>query len=471
MKKLSPRTTIIAGIILFIILTIGVILDVYQITNFPPIVAGIIICAFIYILIFAPTLTYRIFLGMIIGIFIGHYFPVQLIKIGNVSIATQDLKELGHIFLNLIKMIIAPLVLSTIIVGIAKLGDFKTVGRIGAKTIGYFMFASILSLILGLILVNLFQPGAVMHIELPPAGTETGIHGKLQSFGDFVDHVFPKSLIEAMTKNEILSILVFSIFFGIATAAIGEQGKVVVKAMDAISHVMLKLTGYVMNFAPYGVLGSLAALVSKIGLLKLIQVYPYLIGIFYLGLFIFTFGILFAIATLGGIPFWKLFKSIKEPFILAFSTASSESAMPKVIEGLEKFGCSSRIVSFVLPLGYSFNLDGSMMNMTFATMFIAQSYGMHLGWQQQVLMMLILMITSKGIAGVPRASLVVVAAILPTFNIPSEGLALLLGIDQILDMGRSATNVMGNAVATAMVSKWEGELNMNNEIEVIETAN
>jgi Na+/H+-dicarboxylate symporter len=453
MKKNTPFVTIIAS---------GVIVALLIVTHFagfPSEVAAILLTAFFYVFLAAPSLTYRIFLGMIIGIGIGHFFP-KTIGYHNISIPTEQLKELGHIFLNFIKMIIAPLVFSTIVVGIAKLGDFNTVGRIGLKTIGYFLFASFLSLTLGLILVNIFKPGVVMNLEIPKTGTETGIQGKMQTFGEFVDHVIPKSLIHSMADNDILPILIFSIFFGIATAAIGEQGKVVVKAMDAISHIMLKVTNYVMNFAPYGVMGSLAALVAKIGLPKILQVYPYLIGIFYLGLTIFLFGVLFVICTLGKIPFFRLFNHVKDPFILAFSTASSESAMPKVIEGLEKFGCSSRIVSFVLPLGYSFNLDGSMMNMTFASIFIAQAYGIDLSLQQQIMMMLILMLTSKGIAGVPRASLVVVAAILPTFNIPSEGLALLLGIDQILDMGRSATNVMGNAVATALVSKWEGELNM-----------
>jgi Na+/H+-dicarboxylate symporter len=449
--KLTKNTYLLITLVLVLLLVADGLLPL------PLWLSGLLILGLLFVLVISPQLTIRIFQGMVIGVAIGHFFPDR-IGFPPLSIPTQELKELGHIFLNLIKMIIAPLVFSTIVVGIAKLGDFNTVGRIGVKTIGYFIFASLLSLALGLILVNLSQPGKVMNLPLPPAGTETGIQGKLQTFSDFVDHVVPKSLVEAMAKNEILAILVFSIFFGIATAAIGEQGKVMVKAMDALSHIMLKLTGYVMNFAPYGVLGSLAALVSKMGITKLIEAYPYLIGIFYLGLAIFLFGILLIICTLSGIPFFRLFKAVNEPFILAFSTASSESAMPKLIEQLEAFGCSRRIVSFVLPLGYSFNLDGSMMNMTFASLFIAQAYGIEISIQQQLLLMLILMVTSKGIAGVPRASLVVVAAILPTFNIPQEGLALLLGIDQILDMGRSATNVIGNAVATVLVSKWEGEL-------------
>ena len=453
MKKLSASVTLLASAVIVLLLVVA------GYAGFPVWVAGLLIAAFFYVFLAAPSLTYRIFLGMVIGIAIGHFFPKQ-VGIAPVAFATVQLKELGHIFLNFIKMIIAPLVFSTIVVGIAKLGDFKTLGRIGLKTLGYFLFASFLSLTLGLVLVNLSEPGLRIKKELPQVGISTGIAGKMQTFGEFVDHVIPKSLIHAMSENEILPILVFSIFFGIATAAIGDSGKVVVKAMDAISHIMLKVTNFVMNFAPFGVMGSLAALVSELGLPQILEVYPYLIGVFYAGLCIFIFGVLQVICVINRIPFFRLFGAVKEPFILALSTASSESAMPKLIECLEKFGCSNRIVSFVLPLGYSFNLDGSMMNMTFASIFIAQAYHIPLSLEQQILMMLILMLTSKGIAGVPRASLVVVSAILPTFNIPTEGLMLLVGIDQILDMGRSGTNVIGNAVATTLVSKWEGELNM-----------
>lgn len=398
----------------------------------------------------APKLTTQIFLGMLLGILVGHFFK---------DIAF-DLKILSDIFLRLIKMIIAPLVFTTLVVGVAKVGDFKSVGRIGIKTILYFQFATALALILGLIIVNVFKPGYFMHMELPTQGADTGIQTQAININEFISHIFPTSIIQAMANNEILPIVIFSLFFGIAAAAIGEQGKPMVKVLDSAMHIMLKVTNYVMAFAPMGVFGALAAVVSKQGI-DVLYGYVYLMACFFGGLLFFIFVILFGICTILRIPFLKLLSHIKEPILLAFSTASSESAFPKTIEGLEKFGCSSRIVSFVLPLGYSFNLDGSIMYMTFATVFIAQAYGINLSLQQEITMMLILLVTSKGMAGVPRASLVVIAGTLATFHIPVEGLLLVLGVDQILDMGRSATNVVGNAVATAVVSKWENELKLS----------
>lgn len=360
--------------------------------------------------------------------------------------------------MRFIKMIIAPLVFSVLVVGVAKVGDFKSVGRIGIKTLLYFTTAAIISLLLGLLLVNVFAPGKKMHLELPPANAEVGIQAS-QGFDtkNFINHIIPESIVDVMAKNEILPIVVFALFFGIAAASVGKKGKIVVDFFDSISHIMFKVTNYVMAFAPFGVFGALAAVVAKQGLGVLVG-YVYLIGTFYLGLFLFVFVVLFLICTVMKIKFFSLLNHIKEPILLAFSTASSEAAMPKTIESLEKFGCGNRIVSFVLPLGYSFNLDGSMMYMTFATVFIAQAYGIEMTVSQQVTMLLILLVTSKGMAGIPRASLVVIAGMLAHFNIPVAGLLLLLGIDQILDMGRSATNVVGNAVATAVISKWEGEL-------------
>lgn len=363
---------------------------------------------------------------------------------------------LSDIFLRLIKMIIAPLVLAVLVVGVAKVGDFKSVGRIGGKTILYFTFATLLSLSLGLVIVNIFEPGKVMHLKLPEASAETGVKANTQDAKNFVAHVIPDSIIHVMADNEILPIVVFALFFAIAATSIGGQGLPIIKAFDSLSHVMFKVTNYVMQFAPIGVFGAITAVVIQQGL-DVLGGYLYLIGCFFGGLLFFVFVILFTICAVCRISFFKLFAHIKEPVLLAFSTASSESAMPKTIEGLEKFGISNRIVSFVLPLGYSFNLDGSIMYMTFATVFIAQSYGIHMGIGDQVNMMLILLLTSKGMAGVPRASLVVIAGMLSMFNIPGEGLLLLLAVDQVLDMGRSATNVVGNAVASAVVAKWEGE--------------
>ncbi len=361
--------------------------------------------------------------------------------------------------MRLIKMIIAPLVFSVLVVGIAKVGDFKSVGRIGIKTLLYFTALAIVSLLLGLLLVNLFEPGKSMALTLPTAGTETGVEAsKGFDAKTFIEHIIPASIADAMAKNEILPIVIFAMFFGVGASSIGKKGKVVVEFFDAVSHIMFKVTNYVMAFAPLGVFGALAAVVAKQGI-GVLSGYIYLISTFYLGLLFFVFIVLFLICFVTKIKFFQLLNHIKEPVLLAFSTASSEAAMPKTIESLERFGCGNRIVSFVLPLGYSFNLDGSMMYMTFATVFIAQAYGIHMSLSDQIIMLLILLITSKGMAGIPRASLVVIAGMLTYFKIPVEGLLLLLGIDQILDMGRAATNVVGNAVATAVISKWEGELN------------
>jgi Na+/H+-dicarboxylate symporter len=395
-----------------------------------------------------PSLIVQIFIGMTLGVIIGHFWK----DLG------PSLHILSDIFMRLIKMIIAPLVFSVLVVGIAKVGDFKSVGRIGIKTLLYFTTLAIVSLLLGLVLVDLFHPGSSMTIQMPAAGAETTIEAaKGFSAKTFVEHVIPSSIADAMSKNEILPIVIFAIFFGIAAASIGKQGKAVVDFFDAVSHIMFKITNYVMAFAPFGVFGAIAAVVSSQGI-GVLQGYIYLIGEFYLGLILFIFIILFLISVAFKIKFFNLLGHIKEPVLLAFSTASSEAAMPKTIEALERFGCGNRIVSFVLPLGYSFNLDGSMMYMTFATMFIAQAYNIPMSVQDQITMLLILLITSKGMAGIPRASLVVIAGMLTYFKIPAEGMLLLLGIDQVLDMGRAATNVVGNAVATAVISKWEGEL-------------
>ena len=393
---------------------------------------------------------------MLLGILLGHWY--------HVTHTTEDwewfaskISILSDIFLRLIKMIIAPLVFATLVVGVAKVGDFKSVGRIGLKTILYFQFATLLALSLGLLLVNFFEPGKVMNLTLPDQTISSGITSKALDPKEFITHVIPKSIVESMAGNDILPIVVFSLFFGIAAASVGDKARPVVNAMDAVSHIMFKVTNFVMNFAPFGVFGAIAAVVAKQGL-GVVSGYLYLIATFYGGLLFFGIVILGLICYSLKIPFFKLLQHVREPILLAFSTASSESAFPKTVEALEKYGCSNRIISFVLPLGYSFNLDGSIMYMAFATQFIAQAYGMDLNIQQQITMLLMLLVTSKGMAGVPRASMVVIAGMLATFKIPEAGLLLLLGIDQILDMGRSATNVIGNAVATAVVSKWEKEL-------------
>lgn len=363
----------------------------------------------------------------------------------------------SDIFLNLVKMIIAPLVFATLVVGVAKLGDIKAVGRIGGKTMLWFMSATFVSLFLGVILVNIMKPGYMMHLELPASMADTGLEKSALSVKEFIKHVFPKSVFDAMAKNEILQIIVFALFFGIGTAAIGERGKVVIDLMDSLAHVMLKVTGYVMNFAPLAVFGALTAVVAKQGVSVLAN-YGIFILEFYGGLLILWLILILAGAAVIKKRIIDLLKHIIDPVLIAYTTSSSEAALPKTIQQLEKFGCNNKIVSFVLPLGYSFNLDGSMMYMTFASLFIAQSYHIDLSIGEQLSMLLVLMLTSKGIAGVPRASLVVIAGTLAMFNIPEAGLLLLMGIDPILDMARSATNVVGNSIATAVVSKWEGEL-------------
>lgn len=380
----------------------------------------------------------------------------------NAVLATRDKKTepfsiLADIFLRLIKMIVAPLVFTTLVVGVAKLGDISAVGRIGGKTLLWFVGASLLSLLLGMIMVNIFEPGVAMHLPVPDTGESSGIANVAFSLKNFLYHIFPASVIESMAKNEILQIVVFSLFFGVATAAIGEQGKIIINFMDAAAHVILKITGYVMNLAPVAVFGAMAAIIAKQGM-GILKTYSIFIGEFYFSLALLWVILGFAAFVVIGKRVISLVKRIKEPILLAFSTASSEAAFPKTMEELQRFGAKDKIVSFVLPLGYSFNLDGSMMYMTFASLFIAQSYGIHLPIATQVSMLLVLMLTSKGIAGVPRASLVVIAGTLATFNIPEAGLALLLGIDPLLDMGRSATNVLGNSIATAVVSKWENAL-------------
>jgi Na+/H+-dicarboxylate symporter len=397
---------------------------------------------------------------------VAAYKDLKLQRIAQVKIQSQatDVREdklelfniLSKIFLNLIKMIVAPLVFTTLVVGVAKVGDIKAVGRIGGKTMLWFISATLVSLLLGMLLVNLFEPGKTMHLPLPDSHLSTGIKKSALSLTEFIGHVFPKSFIEAMANNEILQIVVFSLFFGVATAAIGEQGKIVIKAMDAFAHVIMKITGYVMKMAPLAVFGAITAVVAKQGL-GVLSTYGIFISEFYFSLIVLWSVIILAGYIVLRKPVFRLINNIKDAMLIAFSTSTSEAAYPKVLEELEKFGCSNKIVSFVLPLGYSFNLDGSMMYMTFASLFLAQSYDIHLSFGHQLSMLLVLMLTSKGVAGVPRASLVVIAGTLSMFNIPEAGLFLLIGIDPLLDMGRSATNVLGNAMATAVVSKWEGE--------------
>jgi len=400
-------------------------------------------------------LTTYIVIALIAGIILGFILNKNIAseRIENI---TEPFSLIPDAFLRLIKMIVAPLVFFTLVVGVAKLGDLKSVGRIGAKTLFWFLCASLASLMLGMILVNLFEPGIEMKLPIPESTVKGVVHDGL-SLKEFLHHVFPTSVIDAMAKNEILQIVVFALFFGVATASMGERGKSIIKVFDTISHIILKMTGYVMKLAPLAVFGAMTSIIARQGP-GILKTYSIFIGEFYFGLLLLWLILLGAGAIIIKKRIFELLRRIKEPVLVAFSTSTSEAAFPKLLLELERFGCRDKIVSFVLPLGYSFNLDGSMMYMTFASLFIAQSYGIHLDFGTQISMLLILMLTSKGIAGVPRAALVVIAGTLSTFNIPEAGLALLLGIDPLLDMGRSATNVVGNSVATAVVSKWEGAL-------------
>jgi Na+/H+-dicarboxylate symporter len=360
-------------------------------------------------------------------------------------------------FLRLIKMIIAPLVLATLVTGVARMGDVGTAGRIGGKALACFLVASVIALALGLLLVQVFEPGKALQLAIPQEGAATGVAESSMSLRSFIEHTLPVSIFDAMARNEVLQIVVFSLFLGTAMASLGQRARIVLDGLDALVHIMLKVTGYVMLFAPLAVLGALASTIAKQGL-TVLGMYGLLIVEFYLGLAVLvTVLIGFSLALIGKRT-WRLLRRIREPVLLAFSTASSEAAFPRTLEELERFGCSNRVASFVLPMGYSFNLTGSMLYCSFATLFIAQVYGIELGFGQQALLLAVLMLTSKGIAGVPRASLVVVAATLPQFHLPQAGVLLLLGADHFLDMGRTGINVVGNSIAAALVSKWEGEL-------------
>src|SRR5205814_6816773 len=361
------------------------------------------------------------------------------------------------VFLRLIKMLIGPLVFATLVVGIAHMGDAKAVGRVFFKAIGWFITASLVSLVLGLIMANLLEPGKNLGLPLPDIGASANLATSKFTLKDFISHLVPKSFAEAMANNEILQIVVFSMFFGVALAALGDKARTLINAIDELSHAMLKITGYVMKLAPLAVLAAMAATVAVNGLEILLK-FAVFMGDFYLSLFLLWGLLVGAGFVFLGPRVFKLLALIKEAFLLSFATASSEAAYPKILDALDRFGVRRKISAFVMPMGYSFNLDGSMMYCTFATLFIAQAYGIELPLSTQITMLAILMLTSKGMAGVPRASLVVIAATLNQFNIPEAGLLLILGVDAFLDMGRSATNAIGNSIASAAVAKWEGEL-------------
>jgi proton glutamate symport protein len=395
-----------------------------------------------------PGLTTQIFVGLLLGVGVGYLWPTFGVAI----------RPLADAFLRMIKMIIAPLIFSTLVVGIAGTGDLKAMGRIGLKAIIYFEIATTVALFLGLGLVNLFQPGAGVSL---PSGADTGAAAAMvqnqQHPWDIFLHLFPTSVIDAMARGDILQLVVFSIFFGVAVVAIGTKGRPVVDVLESTAQAMFKFTGYVMIFAPVGVFAAIAATVGARGLGILLTLGK-LVGLMYLGLVIFIVIVIGGVSYVIRVPFLAFVRAIREPFLIAFTTASSEAALPKSLEVMERFGVPKNIVALVLPTGYSFNLDGTTLYLSLTSVFVAQMSGVHMTVGQQLVMMLTLMLTSKGVAGVPRSALVVLTATLTQFGLPLEGAAILLGIDQVMDMGRTAVNVMGNCISTVVVARWEGVL-------------
>ncbi|MEZ5531595.1 MAG: dicarboxylate/amino acid:cation symporter [Steroidobacteraceae bacterium] len=401
--------------------------------------------------------TIALVVALVLGVAVGYACHVGITDPATLARLAGYFAIVTDAFLRLIKMIIGPLVFSTLVVGIANMGAGRAVGRVGLRTVGWFLFASLFSLVIGIVMVLVLEPGRDLALEMPKAAAGAAAQLAQPGLKEFVHSLVPRSIAEAMANNSILQIVVFSVFFGVGLASLGERGRGLTALIDQVAHVMLKVTGYVMWAAPPAVFAAVAATVTAEGL-GILGTYGEFIGGYYLALVVLWALLIGLGALVIGTRVRTLVSMIREPLLLAFSTASSEAAYPKTLEQLERFGISPRIASFVLPLGYSFNLDGSMMYCTFATLFIAQAYGIELGGAQLVTLLLLLLVTSKGIAGVPRASLVVLAATLPHFGIPDEGLLLVLAVDQFLDMGRSATNVVGNSVASAVVAKWEGEL-------------
>ena len=393
-----------------------------------------------------PGITTQIFIGLLLGVLVGYLWPGLGVAI----------KPLADAFLRMIKMIIAPLLFATLVVGIAGTGDITSMGRIGLKAIVYFEAATTIALFLGLAIVNIFKPGAGLAM---PIGADTAAAAAMaqnqQHAWDIFLHLFPTSVIDAMARGDILQLVVFSLFFGIALAAIGPKGQPVVAVLESTAQAMFRFTGYVMAFAPIGVFAAIASTVGGKGLAILFTLGK-LIALMYFGLAIFVLIVVGGVSYLIRVPFLAFVKAVREPFLIAFTTASSEAALPKALEVMERFGVPKNIVGFVLPTGYSFNLDGTTLYLSLASVFVAELAGVPMTFGRQLVMMLTLMLTSKGVAGVPRAALVVLTATLTQFGLPLEGAAILLGIDQIMDMGRTAVNVMGNCIATAVVARWEG---------------
>ncbi|ALX17325.1 C4-dicarboxylate ABC transporter [Burkholderia cepacia JBK9] len=402
-------------------------------------------------------LTLSIAIGMILGVAAGYACHTSIADPGTLKTIAGYFSIVTDIFLRLIKMIIAPLVFVTLVSGLAGMDSGEDVGRIGLRSVAWFLCASLVSLGLGLVMANALQPGAGLNLAETAGEANLGLNTAALNARDVITHAFPTSLLDAMARNDILQILVFSLFLGVALSALKHDARVgiVIRSIDGMVPVMLRLTSYVMRAAPLGVFGAIASSVALRGL-DVIYTYGKLIGAFYLGLLVLWTILIGAGYLFLGRRVGALLKAVREPALIAFSTASSEAAYPRLTEQLEKFGVDKKVVGFTLPLGYAFNLDGSMMYQAFAAIFIAQAFGVHMPLSQQVFMLLILMLSSKGMASVPRGSVVVVAAVAPMFHLPAAGVAMILAIDQVLDMGRTMTNVIGNSVATAVIAKWEG---------------
>jgi proton glutamate symport protein len=401
-----------------------------------------------------PSLTTQIFLGLILGIALGYLFPSSDVGGAHVAGLGEQLRPLATVFLRMIKMIIAPLLFSTLVIGIAGTGDMKAMGRIAVKALVFFELATTVALFLGLGLVNFFKPGAGLSLPAESAAAVSAIAARPQTGWDILIHLFPTSIFDAMATGDILQVVVFSVFFGIGLAAVGKRGQPVLDFLDGVAHVMFKFTGYVMMFAPIGVMAAIAATVGARGL-GILATLSKLVVLMYVGLAVFVVVVFWITCRIVRVPFMNFLKASREPSLIAFTTASSEAALPKALELMERFGVPKSIVSLVIPTGYSFNLIGTTLYLSLCSVFVAQLFNVPMSFERQLVMMLTLMLTSKGVAGVPRAALVVLLATLSSFNLPVEGAAILLGIDQIMDMGRTGVNVMGNCLATVVVARWE----------------
>lgn len=393
------------------------------------------------------TLATQILLALVLGIAFGHFFPIYGVA----------LKPLGDIFVRMIKMVVVPIIFSSLIMGIAGTGDFKKLGRIGVKSIVWFEIATTLALVIGLVIVNLVKPGVGVTIGTVNTEAAGSAAQKTIDMVQMLVNIVPVNIVDAMVRGDMLQIVFFSVFFGLAAAAVGKAGEPVVSLAKSIAEIMFKFTWYVMKLAPIGVFALMAFTIGKYGLGMIVPLAK-LIASFYSALIIFACFVLVGVLKLAGIKVLKLARALKEPTLIAFSTTSSEAALPLAMEKLEKFGVPKHIVSFVLPTGYVFNLDGATLYSALSVVFIAQLYGIHLDLSQQILIMATLMVSTKGLAAVPGAVVIVIAGTAAAFGLPMEGVALLIGIDRILDMGRTTINLLGNCVAAVVVAAWEKEL-------------